>query len=152
MKDFAKILEEALMERNVTLKKQKELAEEIVESALKQFSNIDVRKVIISYNELEEIVVDPGISRIGTKYSELCYGEVVYDNISEILFSNEDAFKALGMTQEKCRITLELKEDAWVMWEVVPPFYYAENRNIQDLEKPNKIFIKFIKKYWQNEK
>ena len=47
MKDFAKILEEALMERDEDLKKQKELAEEIVESALKQFSNIDVRKVII---------------------------------------------------------------------------------------------------------
>lgn len=91
MKEFSKILGEALMERKETLKQQKELAEEIIESALKQFSNVGVSAIFIIYNGQNEIIVGhPEASECKKVFSNLCHGKVVYSIIEKILDSCED--------------------------------------------------------------
>lgn len=79
------------MERKETLKQQKELAEEIIESALRQLSNVDVTESIISYNGQNEIIVGhPEASECKKVFSDLCHGKMVYSIIEKILDSDED--------------------------------------------------------------
>lgn len=92
MNNFAKILEEAFMERNEILKKQKELAEEILGIALKEFKYPNVCEVYIQINTVNDktqIWVVP-IGGIETKFSDLSYAQVVYKIIKEILSSEDD--------------------------------------------------------------
>ena len=117
MKDFAKILEEALTERDEDLKKQKELAEEIIERALSRFIKFDVSEVIIIYNEQKNLIVvrDSNAGAIGIEYSNLCYAHAVYSIIKDILGSDDKQIKALEdklsimISDDIEKITLKLK-------------------------------------------
>ena len=109
MKDFAKILEEALMVRDEVLKKQKELAEEIIEEALNRFSNVDVREVIIILDEQRKQIVLSSESRegvIGREYSNLCHANVIYSIIKDILVSEYEQIYFL-----KDKLSIQIHDD-----------------------------------------
>jgi len=81
-----------VIEWDEILKKQKELAEEIIETTLKEFKDPNIREVYIKLNTVKDeaqIWVAP-VGGIETKFSDLCYAQVVYKIIKEILSSEDD--------------------------------------------------------------
>lgn len=90
MKDFGKIIKETLNLREELEKKQKELAEEIVEVAIKAFSDIDEDEVhILLDGKNKKIVVQPQ-SLDETTFKNLIYPNYVYELIKEILCSDTE--------------------------------------------------------------
>ena len=89
MKDFKKIIKETLNLREDLEKEQHELAEEILESAIKAFSDIDEDEVRILLSEQnKKIVVEPQSADDEIIFENLIHPNYVYELIKEILCSD----------------------------------------------------------------
>lgn len=87
MKDFEKIINETIAERREVEKKQEELAEEIVETAIKLFTDIIVEEVWIRIDDTKKLIEVNSHQGVLAKYSDLLYGEIVFDKIKKVLSS-----------------------------------------------------------------
>ena len=95
MKDLERIINETIAERMEVEKKQEELAEKIIEAAITLFADISVGEVWIRIDDKKKLIEVNSHQGVLAKFSDLRYGEIVFDNIKKVLSSENSKIDSL---------------------------------------------------------